>query len=136
MAAAQFPAALRRKYEEAAQEYLHGLPLEHFAESTSQATQRTITLESLGLVKVRRPEVQVFNELLVQYPRPGTDRLGQVVPDNMIAVHPEPLRPSLSFDVPGEPVRPFWVLDYVSTRNKRKDYDDNRHKYERELKVP
>jgi hypothetical protein len=35
-----------------------------------------------------------------------------------------------------QPVGPFWVLEYVSPSNKRKDYDDSFHKYERELKVP
>ena len=59
---------LRLQYYEAAQEYLRSLPPEHFMEATPQATQRKITLESLDLVHARRPEVQVFNELLVQYP--------------------------------------------------------------------
>src|SRR5204862_104462 len=31
--------------------------------------------------------------------------------------------------------RPFWVMEYVSKRNKRKDYEDNFKKYEQELKV-
>src|SRR5207244_6694657 len=31
---------------------------------------------------------------------------------------------------------PFWVLDYVRQRNKRKDFSDNFKKYERDLKVP
>lgn len=61
---------LRLKYEEAAQAYLRSLPLEHFMESTPQATQRQITLESFDLVKPHRPDLHVFNELLVQYPRP------------------------------------------------------------------
>ena len=62
------PILLRIEYEEAAEAYLRSLPLEHFMESTAQATQRKITLESLDLVQARRPDVQVFNELLVQYP--------------------------------------------------------------------
>ena len=72
------------EYAEAAQAYLRSLPSEHFMEATAQATQRKITLESLDLVHARRPEVQVFNELLVQYPRPRTRQPGQIVPDNMV----------------------------------------------------
>ena len=40
-------------------------------EATAQGTQREITLASLALVKARRPQVHVFNELLVQYPVRG-----------------------------------------------------------------
>jgi Uma2 family endonuclease len=127
---------LRIEYEEAAEAYLRSLPLEHFMEATAQATQRKITLESLDLVHARRPEVQVFNELLVQYPRRGGRKLGQVVPDNMIVVCDEPIQANGSYDLPLQPVGPFWMLEYVSKRNKRKDYEDNFQKYERELKVP
>ena len=63
------------------------LPPEHFMEATPQATQRKITLESLDLVHARRPDVQVFNELLVQYPLPRRKKPGQVVPDNMVVIH-------------------------------------------------
>jgi Uma2 family endonuclease len=123
-------------YAAAAQDYLRSLPPEHFMEATSQATQRKITLESLDLVHAARPEIQVFNELLVQYPRPGERRPGQVVPDNMVVVCEQPIDADGSFDVPLQPVGPFWVLEYVSKHNKRKDYDDNFEKYEKELKVP
>ncbi len=124
------------QYYEAAQEYLRKLPLEHFMEATPQATQRKITLESLDLVRRRRPEVQLFNELLVQYPLPRRKRPGQVVPDNMVVIHTEPIQADGSYDVPLQPVGPFWVLEYVSRSNRRKDYDDNMRKYEHELKVP
>jgi Uma2 family endonuclease len=131
------PRALQEiSYEEAAQAYLRSLPLEHFMEATPQATQREITLESLALVKARRPDLHVFNELLVQYPRPGRRKLGQVVPDNMVVLTTEPIRATSSYNVPLEPARPFWVLEYVSKSNKRKDYEDSFRKYERELKVP
>jgi Uma2 family endonuclease len=123
-------------YEEAAQEYLRRLPLEHFMEATAQATQRKITLESLDLVAARRPEVHVFNELLVQYPVRGKRKLGQVVPDNMVVLTTERIRAGTSYNVPLEPAPPFWVLEYVSKTNRRKDYEDNFRKYERELKVP
>src|SRR5262249_8857135 len=60
----------------------------------------------------------------------------QVVPDNMVVVHPERIKASGSYDLPFQPVRPFWALDYLSKHTKRKDYDDNRRRYEHELKVP
>ncbi len=128
-------ALLYLRYEDAAQAYLRSLPLEHFMEATPQATQREITLESLALVKARRSDVHVFNELLVQYPLPR-NRIGQVVPDNMVVVWPEPIRAETSFNTPLQPTGPFWVLEYVSKSNRRKDYEDNVRKYEKHLKVP
>jgi Uma2 family endonuclease len=122
-------------FEEAAREYLSRLPLEHFMESTPQATQREITLESLALVKAQRADVHVFNELLVQYRLPRRKKLGQVVPDNMVVVHDGRIKARGSYDVPLQPVGPFWVLEYVSPRNARKDYVENRVKYEFELQV-
>jgi Uma2 family endonuclease len=123
-------------YAEYAREYLRGLRLENHMEATGQATQRKITLESLDLVNARRPDVQVFNELLVQYPRAGEKKPGQVVPDNMVVIDAEPIDADGSFNVPTQDAHPFWVLEYVSKHNKRKDYDDNFDKYEKELKVP
>ncbi len=121
-------------YERAALAYLRGLPLEHFMEAIPQATQREITLESLALLKARHPDLQVFNELLVQYFHRG--RLRQVVPDNMV-VSSAKLSPALtSFNLEMEPAPPFWVLEYVSPSNPRKDYEDSFKKYERELRVP
>ncbi len=123
-------------YEDAAQQYLRSLPLEHFMEATAQATQREITLESLALVKARRSDFHVFNELLVQYPRPKERKPGQVVPDNMVVISDKPLEAVSSFNTPLEPAPPFWVLEYVSKSNRRKDYEENFDKYEKELKVP
>lgn len=127
---------LEVRYYEAAQEYLRSLPLEHFMESTTQSRQRAITVASLELVHARRPEVQIFSELLVQYPLPRQKRPGQVVPDNMVVIHDRPIKALGSYDVPLQPVGPFWVLEYVSKSNRRKDYDDNMVKYEHDLKVP
>ncbi|HJT77795.1 MAG TPA: Uma2 family endonuclease [Gemmataceae bacterium] len=127
---------LRLAYERWAQEYLRSLPPEHFMEATPQGTQRKITLESLDLVHARRPEVQLFNELLVQYPYGRAKRPHQVVPDNMVVVYPEPIEAGGSYDVPLQPVGPYWVLEYVSRHSERKDYDESLRKYERELKVP
>ena len=123
-------------YYEAAQEYLRSLPPEHFMEATSQATQREITLESMDLVAARRPDFHLFNELLVQYPLPRRKRPGQVVPDNMVVLLAGPIKAEGSYDVPLQPVGPFWVLEYVSKGSKRKDYEDNREHYEKQLKVP
>jgi hypothetical protein len=136
MSSAHSGVLLRLAYEEAAEAYLRSLPLEHFIEATTQATQRKITLESLDRVHARRPEVQVFNDLLVQYARPRRRKPGQVVPDNMIVVYPEPIKAVGSFDTPFQPVGPLCVLEYVSKSNRRKDYNDNKRKYERELNVP
>jgi hypothetical protein len=105
-------------------------------EATSQSTQRKITLESLDLVAAKRSDFHLFNELLVQYPRPRQKRPGQVVPDNMVVLFEGPIKAEGSYDVPLQPAKPFWVLEYVSNSNKRKDYEDNMVKYERELKVP
>jgi Uma2 family endonuclease len=127
---------LEVRYEAAAQEYLRNLPLEHFMEALPQATQRKITLESLDLVTARRSEVHVFNELLVQWERPGERKPGQVCPDNMVVVTKKPIHAVSSYNIPLEPARPLWMLEYVSKGTRRKDYDDNFDKYEKELKVP
>jgi Uma2 family endonuclease len=124
------------EYAKAAEAYLHSLPLEHFMEATAQGTQRKITLESLDLLHAERPEVQVFNELLVQYPYGRGNKIRQVVPDNMVVIHEQPIQAEGSFDLPLQPVAPFWVLEYVSKQSQRKDYEDSFRKYERELKVP
>jgi Uma2 family endonuclease len=123
-------------YEEAAQAYLRSLPPEHFMEAIPQARQREITLASFALVRARRKDVQVFNELLVQYPLRQRQRLGQIVPDNMVILCEQPSKAISSFNLPLEPAGPFWVFEYVSNSNKRKDYEESFDKYERELKVP
>jgi Uma2 family endonuclease len=127
---------VQMSYDEAAQEYLRNLTLEQIMEATPQSTQREITLESLALVRAQRSDVKVFNELLVQYPLQGSPRPGQVVPDNMVVLYNGPIDAVGSYDVPFQPVGPFWTLEYVSRSSKRKDYDDNVRKYEHELKVP
>jgi Uma2 family endonuclease len=123
-------------YERAAAEYLSRLPLEHFMEGIPQATQREITLASLAQLKNHEHELQVFNELLVQYFYRGN--LRQVVPDNMVRRSSAPCLSPTCFIADKEPAGPLWVLEYVShgAANKRKDYEDSFRKYERELKVP
>src|SRR5205809_5072000 len=98
---------LVRFYEKAEQDYLRSLPPEHFMEAFAQGKQREITLESFALVQASRPEVQCFNELLVQSRPPGRKRLVQVVPDNMVVVHPETIRVRGSFNLELQPVGPF-----------------------------
>jgi Uma2 family endonuclease len=127
---------LKQRYARAAQAYLRSLPLEHFMESTPQATQRKIFVESADLVEVELPQFHHFNELLVQYDRGKNRRPGQVVPDNMVVLHRGTIDAEGSYDVEIQPAGPFWVLEYVSKSNPRKDYEDNLVKYERDLKVP
>jgi Uma2 family endonuclease len=121
-------------YDRAAEEYLRSLPLEHFMEATPQATQREITVESLALLRIRRPDMQYFNELLVQYLFQGG--LGQVVPDNMVILSTQLSQARTNYAVELEPARPFLVMEYVSPRSERKDYEESFRKYEQELKVP
>src|SRR5262249_31296343 len=96
--------------------------------------QREITLASLAILKLRRHEVQVANELLVQYPINA--HLGQVVPDNMVVLSREPLQARGSYNLPFESAHPFMMLEYVSRTHERKDYEDNLRKYEQDLRVP
>lgn len=129
-------AALEAWYERAAEKYMASLPLEHYMESTPHATQRKITVESLDLLMARRPDVHVFNELLVQYVLPGRKKLGQVVPDNMVVIHDGPIDAHLSYNLPLVKVKPLWMLEYVSKSSTRKDYVENLRHYERALKTP
>jgi Uma2 family endonuclease len=135
--ATNLPRSLQRlEYARSAEAYLRSLPPEHFMEAPPQATQREICVESLALVKVRRPDVQYFNELLIQYRFGRPPDIRKVVPDNVVMLHDEPLQVVGSYDLPFQPVRPFWTLEYVSKHSQRKDYEESFVKYERELKVP
>lgn len=122
------------EYERAARKYCRSLPLEHFMEALPQSKQREITLESLAVLTARRPEVQVFNETLVQYFHKGN--LRQVVPDNMVRLCRVEPQTKGSFNVELEKVQPLLVVEYVSIESLRKDYKGSFTKYERELKVP
>jgi hypothetical protein len=121
-------------YDKAAEAYFRRLPLEHFMEGIAQATQREITLASLGVVRGLRSNLQVYNELLVQYFWKG--RIHRVVPDNMATLSPQPTTAESNYAVELEPVPPFWVMEYVSRSNPRKDYKQNFERYEQELRVP
>jgi Uma2 family endonuclease len=128
--------SLQEYLDAEADAYLASLPLEHFMEATAQARQREITLESFALVRVSRPDVQCFNELLIQYPREKLKKPGKVVPDNFVVVHAKPLGALKSFNYHTQKARPLLVLEYVSKENRRKDYEDNFEKYEVELEIP
>lgn len=121
-------------YEQAAAAYLRRLPLEHFMEAVSAATQRRITLESFDLLRHRCPDVQCFNELLIQYWHKG--RIRRVVPDNFVRRCQLPPATENSFNLDLETAGPLLVMEYVSVSNPRKDYRTNFVKYEQELKVP
>lgn len=127
----------RVEYAESAREYLKSLPLEHFMESTPTGTQRGITLASFAVIRDARPDVHCFNELLIQYPKAGERRgIAKVVPDNLVVIHDGPLVAEGSFNTTIEPAPPFLALEYVSEGNARKDYHDNRERYERDLRMP
>jgi Uma2 family endonuclease len=123
-------------YNEAAREYCESLPLEHFMESTPSAAQREITLESFAVIRAKRPDIHCFNELLVQYPVEDIKDVARVVPDNMVVIHDGPIRAIRSFNIPFEQAKPFFILEYVSEDNRRKDYVDNMRRYEQDLVIP
>ncbi|MFN4261410.1 MAG: Uma2 family endonuclease [Gemmataceae bacterium] len=121
-------------YEEAAIEYCRQLPLEHFMEAIPAATQREITLASFAVIRQQRPDVQCFNELLIQYWFEG--QLRRVVPDNFARLCDQPPTTEWSFNIELEPVGPLVVFEYVSPSNLRKDYRTNYYRYEQELRIP
>lgn len=126
------------EYDEAAKAYLRSLNREFITETQDQGTQRAITLESFAVLKASRDDVHVLNETLIQWPHPNprNRRKRQAVPDNMIAIWKGVLRYGRSFNVPLQPCGPFWVMEYLSTTNQRKDYSAAFSRYEAELKVP
>ena len=129
-------ALLEIRYHESARAYLASLGPENHMEATPQATQREITVESFALLRLRRPDVHYFNELLVQYPHGRMEETGQVVPDNMVVRYDGPISVEGSYDLALQPASPLLVLEYVSKSSKRKDYEGSFRKYELELEVP
>ena len=125
-------------FADAAEEYLDFIRKEHpehFMESVAQASQRKITVASLDLVAAERSDVHVYSELLIQW-RDEVNEMRRVVPDNMVVVAEKRPKVSTNFAIPLQPARPFFVLEYVSKSNGRKDYQQSYDKYEAELKVP
>jgi hypothetical protein len=128
---------LRLIYDMAERRFQAALPPEHYMEAFDHAHQRAVTLASLGLLAGRVPGFHLFNEMLVLYQAGPTefDTAG-VVPDNFVVRYDGPLVVDNSFRLPLQPARPFLVLEYVSTHNQRKDYDDNMTRYQDALRVP
>lgn len=124
------------EFERAAAAYSRRLPPKHFMETHAQSTQRKITLASFAVVELHRPDVHVFNEMLVQYRRKRTTRTFGIVPDNMAVLSEDDIIIDGSFDFPLQPCKPFWMFEYVSKSNQRKDYDKSFKVYERDLKTP
>ena len=125
-------------FAEAADEYLEFIKREHpehFMESVGQATQRKITVASLDLVAAERPDVHVYSELLIQW-RDDKNKMRRVVPDNMVVIADRKPTVSTNYAIPIQPAPPFFVMEYVSKTNSRKDYQKSYDKYEIELKVP
>src|SRR5687767_2692318 len=104
---------LVRMLDEAALRYSENLKDENLMEAFAQGKQRKITLESFDLIARARPEVQCFNEMLIQYPNPRKNaKPGQVVPDNLVVLHPESLNVAGHYSLELQPARPFLVIEY------------------------
>lgn len=127
---------LVRLYEESAREYYRSLPPEDTIDPTNQATMRQSTIMSFAMIEATRPDLQCFNELLVRYPRPGSDTPGRVVPNNLVVVHPGPLELDDAFDVAEQPARPFLAIDYITEYRNPAAYEHNFDRYQSELRVP
>lgn len=129
---------LRRVYARDAMSYSRSLTEENLMESYAQGTQRKITVQSFDVIRTMRPDIQCFNEILIQYLRPGEnpDKPGRVVPDNMVVVHPEPIENFGSWMMPIRKIIPTLVMEYVSDSNTRKDYEASYAKYEEFVQAP
>jgi Uma2 family endonuclease len=134
MSAPPRPTWTREDYDRDADEYLASLPLDHFMESTPQAAQRKITLASHAQVEAIRSGFVCFNELLI-HGRTGEGVI-HVVPDNMVVLGFSGDERLKSWAVELAPCPIFWVLEYVSESNRRKDYVENYEIYEAKLKAP
>jgi hypothetical protein len=128
-----------QQYEEAARAYQARLTYKDKMESLDQATQRQITVVSLAQVHLRRADVHVFSDLLVQYHVGAARKIHRVVPDNFVVVHDGPidLDRRLAMHLRLHPgLQIYWTMEYISRESKQKDRETNFRKYERELKVP
>ena len=130
------PIPTLRDYNRAATEAFRSQTLEEIMESTTQSTQRGITVAAFDMIRAVRSDIHCFSELMILYPKTEGVGLSRVVPDNMVVVYPGQFGEKRSFNVPREPVRPLLVMEYVSKGNPRKDYVANRERYERHVRVP
>ena len=107
-----------------------------YDELPQRAVQRKITTASLELVRPHRSDFQVFDDILIQYQKPGTQDIWSVNSDDMVVLCDKDLGPLGSYDVPHQPARPFWVMRTLTNSGKRKGIDEAFQKYERDLAVP
>jgi Uma2 family endonuclease len=85
-------------------------------------------------LRVRIPDVQVFNEILVQYFHKG--KLRRIVSNNVVLrAGRDPVTRS-SFNLKLEEAKPLFILEYVSPHSMRRDYNQRFVRYEKELRVP
>ncbi|MBY0231921.1 MAG: Uma2 family endonuclease [Gemmataceae bacterium] len=109
--------------------------LEDLVESTVQGEQRSITLQSMAYVRTRSPRVQCFTDLLIiSFPK-GSEKAVEIAPDNMIVLSDKPVGAFGSFRLEKQPVAPYCVIEYVSKRSAKKDFEESFAKYER-LRMP
>jgi hypothetical protein len=127
-------ARLVEVYERAAREYYRSLPIEETIDPVSQGVSRHITLASFSLIHALRPDVQCFNELLIEYPRADGTR-GRIVPSNFVVVHPTMIEAYDVYDLVRQPAAPLLVIEYI-TDYRRPEFLRNVEQYERELRVP
>ena len=120
-------------YERDALEYLAGLPLEHFMDSTGQSVQRAVTAASFRIISSRMTKTHYFDELLVQYF--AEKKLRRVVPDGMVVVGDIEPKMRLSYSLKLEGVKPLMSMEYVSDSSEGKDYGESYDKYELELQL-
>ncbi|MBY0230917.1 MAG: Uma2 family endonuclease [Gemmataceae bacterium] len=127
---------LEASYERSADLYMYGLDPEKQMEPVPQSVFKFILLAAFRVMALRRPEIQAFAELLIQYDHGKPPRRRGVVPDVFIVRHAAPIEAVRSYNLPMQPARPFLVAESVSKSSERKDHETSFDKYEQELKVP
>jgi len=132
----RLPVFSESEYHQAARDYQRRSSGEPLGDEMAQARQREITICSLALIHLARPEMTYYNDLMIRYPGKRLTATREVVPDNFVVLHPSALHIADAFDLSAQQCSPFWVLDYVSPTAIRKDYDQNRDCYEKDLAVP
>lgn len=132
MTEAQDRFELLSKYSETAYWYIERHC--HDDVEPAQAKQRDITRWSFEVVRGARPDVQPFTNLLIQFPAGDNEAPDWIAPDNSVFVHAAPLDIGNSFDIPFQPVRPFFVLEYLTEANRRR-IQENYELCERKLEI-
>ncbi|MBX9580391.1 MAG: TIGR02996 domain-containing protein [Gemmataceae bacterium] len=78
--------------------------------------------------------MRLFDGRLIRHNQPGKDHPGQIVPDHLVVIHPEPIDPDRAFAVSHRPVGPSVVIDDTPAAD-RKYEPERREEYRRDLKV-